>query len=85
MRLLAVILSRVEESQFFLLNVFHKFRGTVRDLTRSSPDSLAAALAAQPSMSLSPVAPSSTSLGMTTGHAQGAAGLRTGQNAHGSK
>ena len=85
MRLLAVILSGVEESQFFLLNVFHKFRGTVRDLTRSSPDSLAAALAAQPSMSLSPVAPFSTSLGMTTEHVLSGAGLNAGQNKHGSK
>ena len=38
---------------------------TVRDLTRSSPDSLAATYAAQPSMSLVPVAPFSTSVGMT--------------------
>ncbi|MGZ5545861.1 MAG: hypothetical protein ACXWIU_14440 [Limisphaerales bacterium] len=46
MELLSVILSEVEGSQFFILNVFHGFGGTVRDLTRSSPDSLAAALAA---------------------------------------
>src|SRR5213078_1508864 len=32
------------------------FRETFRDLTRSSPDSLAAALAAQPSMSVAPLA-----------------------------
>jgi hypothetical protein len=35
-------------------------------LTRSSPDSLAATLAAEPSMSLVPLAPFLVSLGMTT-------------------
>ena len=62
MGLLSVILSGVEESQFFILKSSSSSEKTVRDLIRSSPDSLAAALAAQPSMSLSPVAPFSTSL-----------------------
>ena len=35
MGLLSVILSGVEESQFFILNVFHVFGGTVTDFSTS--------------------------------------------------
>ena len=70
MGLLSVILSGVEESQFFILKSSISSEKTVRDLTRSSPDSLAAALAAQPSMSLFPVALFSTSLEMTNSSAK---------------
>jgi hypothetical protein len=35
MGLLSVILSGVEESQLFILNLFHGFGGTVRDFSTS--------------------------------------------------
>ena len=55
------------ESHFRLSPKYSRFiLGNIERLTRSLPDSLAAALAEQPFMSLVPLAPFSTSLKMTS-------------------
>jgi hypothetical protein len=61
------ILSHRKASAGYRQSRADSLTNTSRDLTRSWPDSLAAALVAQPSMSLVPLAPFSTSLGMTIG------------------